>query len=420
MRPWAEPEAWRVLSARGSNNLRLCIVHAGDGGATARKAGMAGDGGAADRGGRALPAARRPGPFRVRAVVGFITDPLIRRVQTRTGWPRGAAAGVIYVAFLLVLIGVLYFIGLSVAKDAAHLLARAPEILRYQIRRFVGAGGVDLLGRRTSADQLSQQVLAGAQKAFSFTTATRIVSDVVLTLAGFFLTLVLIAYFMVGAPKLTRGAIWLIPPDRRAGVERVLPKIVPVVEHYFIGLFIIVCSTFVLAWLGWGALLHLPHALLLSVAVALLETIPALGPLASGVLAGAASLQAYSLGAVGFTIAYVIALRLFIDNVVCPLVLGRATTLPPVVVIFALIVGGLMFGLPGFLLAVPAAAAVRIVLKAVYEDPGSTGPGGRARSRRTSGTFLRAGLRRRLRPRPRACRLRARRPASGRPASARR
>ena len=211
------------------------------------------------------------------------------------------------------------------------------------------------------------EILASAQKAFSFTTATRVVSGVVLTLAGFFLTLVLIAYIMVGAPKLTRGAIWLIPPDRRAGVERLLPKIVPVVQHYFIGLFIIVCSTFVLAWLGWGALLHLPHAMLLSVAVALLETIPALGPLASGVLAGAASLQEQSLGAVGFTIVYVIALRLFIDNVVCPLVLGRATALPAVVVIFALIVGGLMFGLPGFLLAVPAAAVVRIVLKAIYE-----------------------------------------------------
>ena len=309
-------------------------------------------------------------PFAFALVVGFITEPLIRRVQTRTGWPRGAAAGVIYVAFLLVLAGVLYFVGLSVARDAAQLLAHGPEILRYEIGRFVGAGGVDLLGRRTSADELSQQILASAQKAFSFTTATRVVTDVVLALAGFFLTLVLIAYIMVGAPSLTRGAIWLIPPERRAGVERLLPKIVPVVQHYFIGLFIIVCSTFVLGWLGWGALAHLPHALLLSVAVALLETIPALGPLASGVLAGAASLQAHSLGTVWFTIAYVIALRLFIDNVVCPLVLGRATTLPPVVVIFALVMGGLLFGLPGFLLAVPAAAVVRIVLKAVYEGPG--------------------------------------------------
>jgi predicted PurR-regulated permease PerM len=314
-------------------------------------------------------------PFVLAIIVGFITDPLIRRLQTRTGWTRGAAAGVIYVAFLLVLVGVLYFVGLSVAKDVAQLLAHAPEILRYQIRRFVGAGGVDLLGRRTSADQLSQQILASAQKAFSFTTATRLVSGLVLTLAGFFLTLVLIAYIMVGAPRLTRGAVWLIPPQRRAGVERLLPKIVPVVQRYFIGLSVIVCCTFVLAWLGWGALLHLPHALLLSVAVALLETIPALGPFASGVLAGAASLQAYSLSAVGFTIAYVIALRLFVDNVVCPLVLGRATALSPVVVILALVVGGLMFGLPGFLLAVPAAATVRIVLKAIYEDQG--GGGGR-------------------------------------------
>lgn len=307
-------------------------------------------------------------PFTLAIIVGFITDPLIRRVQKWTGWPRGAAAGVVYAVLLIAAIGVVYFVGLSVAKDAEQLIAHAPEILRYQIQRFVGAGGVDLLGRKTSADQLSQEILSGAQKAFRFTTAARFASDFVFILAGFFLTLVLIAYVMVGGPKLTRGAIWLIPPDRRGGVERLLPKIVPVVQRYFVGLFIVVAVTFVLAWLGWGALLHLPHAMLLSVAVALLETIPGLGPFASGVLAGAASLQAHTLAAVGFTIAYVIALRLFIDNVVGPLVLGRATTLPAVVVIFVLVVGGLMFGIPGFLLGVPAAAVVRIVLKAIYED----------------------------------------------------
>jgi predicted PurR-regulated permease PerM len=309
-------------------------------------------------------------PFALAIIAGFITDPLVRRVQKRTRWPRGAAAGVVYVVLLLALLGVVYFIGLSVAKDVSQLVAHAPDILRYQIKRFVGAGGVDLLGRKTSADQLSEEILSGAQKALGFTAIARFASDFVLMLAGFFLTLVLIAYVMVGAPKLTRGAIWLIPPDRRGGVERLLPKIVPVVQRYFIGLFIVVCITFALGWLGWGALLHLPHAMLLSVAVALLETIPGIGPFASGVLAGAASLQAHSLTAVGFTIVYVIALRLFIDNVVGPLVLGRATTLPALVVIFALVVGGLLFGIPGFLLAVPAAAVVRIVLKAVYEDGG--------------------------------------------------
>jgi predicted PurR-regulated permease PerM len=313
-------------------------------------------------------------PFAFALIVGFITDPLIRRVQRRTGWPRAAAAGVTFVGLLVVVAGVLYVVGRSIVRDLVQLVAHGPEVLRYEIGRFVGPGGLDLLGRKTSADQLADGILASAHKAFSFGTAAHVASDVVLTLAGFFLTVVLIAYIMVSGPRLTRGAIWLIPPDRRAGVERLLPAIVPVVQRYFIGLFVIVCSTFVLAWVGWGAVLHLPHAMLLSVAVALLETVPALGPLASGVLAGAASLQAQSLNAVGFTIAYVIALRLFIDNVVCPLVLGRATTLHPVVVILALLMGGLLFGLPGFLLAVPTAAVVRIVLKAVYEDRGEPGP----------------------------------------------
>ena len=234
-------------------------------------------------------------PFAFALIVGFITDPLIRCVQARTGWPRAAAAGVT-------------FVGLAPRSGRRPLLRRAVD--------RAGPRSSSPMGRRSCATRSggssaraastcsaarpaptssADGILASAHKAFSFGRRRAVASDVVLTLAGFFLTVVLIAYIMVSGPKLTRGAIWLIPPDRRAGVERLLPMIVPVVQRYFIGLFVIVCSTFVLAWVGWGAVLHLPHAMLLSVAVALLETVPALGPLASGVLAGAASLQAQSL-----------------------------------------------------------------------------------------------------------------------------
>jgi predicted PurR-regulated permease PerM len=219
-----------------------------------------------------------------------------------------------------------------------------------------------------TADSVSSEIMSAAQKAFSFGAAYKATSDFVLMLAAFFLTWVLIAYVMIGAPKLAEGALWLVPPERRPPIRRLAPKVIPVIQRYFIGLAGVVAITFVLAWVGFGFVLHLPHALILSIAIALLETIPGLGPFLSGVLAGLASLSAHSLLAIGFTIFYVIALRLFVDNVVGPILLGRQTELPPLAVIFSLVVGGLLFGVPGFLLAVPICATARIVLAAVYED----------------------------------------------------
>jgi predicted PurR-regulated permease PerM len=51
------------------------------------------------------------------------------------------------------------------------------------------------------------------------------------------------------------------------------------------------------------------------------------------------------------------------DNLVAPLVLGRAVYLNPIVVVFAFLAGGTLFGMLGLLLAIPVAASIRVVIK---------------------------------------------------------
>ena len=114
---------------------------------------------------------------------------------------------------------------------------------------------------------------------------------VVEIVVGAFLTLVLIPYFIVSGPSLARAAIWLIPPERRPSVEHLLPRIIPVLRRYLLGVVAVVCYTAFAAWIGYGAIFHLPHAILLSIVVGLLEMIPAIGPLASGLLVAVAALQ---------------------------------------------------------------------------------------------------------------------------------
>ncbi|HEV2549021.1 MAG TPA: AI-2E family transporter [Stellaceae bacterium] len=62
-------------------------------------------------------------------------------------------------------------------------------------------------------------------------------------------------------------------------------------------------------------------------------------------------------------------LRVSIDQLVGPLVLGRMARLHPVVIIFAFLSGAVLFGVIGLLLAVPVAASIKIVLTTYCAEP---------------------------------------------------
>ena len=64
--------------------------------------------------------------------------------------------------------------------------------------------------------------------------------------------------------------------------------------------------------------------------------------------------------------AFAISLRVSIDNLVGPLVLGRAARVHPVVVIIAF---RTFFGVVGLLLAVPVVVCVKIALEHYHVEP---------------------------------------------------
>jgi len=70
---------------------------------------------------------------------------------------------------------------------------------------------------------------------------------------------------------------------------------------------------------------------------------------------------------VGFGV-FCFGLRFGIDQVVGPVVLGRAVKLPPVVVIFAFLAGGAVLGALGVIIAIPTVAIGKLALDDFYEN----------------------------------------------------
>ena len=109
------------------------------------------------------------------------------------------------------------------------------------------------------------------------------------------------------------------------------------------------------------SLIGVPYAFLLAVSAGLLEFVPFAGPLAAvaiTLVVAVFSGYAHLLGLVIFIGLY----RLFQDYVLNPYLMSAGVELHPVLVLFGVVAGEQMAGIPGMFFSVPLMAALRVVL----------------------------------------------------------
>jgi predicted PurR-regulated permease PerM len=262
-----------------------------------------------------------------------------------------------------------YAIGINAARDLLQLAGQAPAIARNLIEQATGPNGIALFGTTYTTDDIMHAITAGFRELMATGVVAKAGGLTISALFALALTFVLAPYFMISGPRLVAGAIWLIPPERRHSVVELLPKIVPMLRRYLIGIVLVVIYASTVAWIGFGLVFHLSNAVLLAITVGVLELVPVIGPLSSATLVGLVAVQQASLHAAILLVGFVVALRLSVDNLVGPLVLGSVTRLHPVVIIAGFTCGAMLFGVLGLLLAVPVAVCIKITLEHYYAEP---------------------------------------------------
>jgi predicted PurR-regulated permease PerM len=117
-----------------------------------------------------------------------------------------------------------------------------------------------------------------------------------------------------------------------------------------------------------GPILHVPFALVLAILSGVLEIIPLVGPIIAAALAGTVSFATRGTDTMVVVLVVYLVVRQVEDQVVMPLVIGRAVHLHPVITIFAVLVGLSTWGVLGGLLGVPVAAAINVTLHELYPE----------------------------------------------------
>ena len=308
-------------------------------------------------------------PLAFAAALAFVLHPLVRRLHEHLRLPRLAAVLIVYFLVLAVLGLAAWYVVAGLGGHVLKALDDAPKLLSEGIARVIGPQA-HLFGQTISANDLAKRALQAAQDWLAQPLALMTTGVIVVAApATIVLTLVTLFYFINSGRRLARGVLWLAPPSYRPDLRRLWRRIEPMLRQYVQGVALVVLYTTAAAWLVLGPVFHLPFALLLSFTVGVLELVPVVGPAASMALIGVtAVLNGGGLWAFAGFMVFAIALRVSIDEIVGPLVLGRAVTLHPVVIIIAFLIASTLFGVLGVFFAVPVAASIKIALGALYGD----------------------------------------------------
>jgi predicted PurR-regulated permease PerM len=170
-------------------------------------------------------------------------------------------------------------------------------------------------------------------------------------------------YFLAGLPQIKMFTYRLIPHSRRPRAILLGDEIFAKVGGYVLGNFITsaIAGVGTYVWLlAWGV----PYPLLLGIFVAFLDLIPVIGSSVGGLIVSLVALTV-SLPVALVTLGFYIAYRLAEDYLIVPRIMGRTVELPAIVSLVAVLVGGVLLGIVGALVAIPVAAAIRLLLQEI-------------------------------------------------------
>jgi predicted PurR-regulated permease PerM len=319
--------------------------------------------------------------FLTASVIAFTLNPLVRDLQ-RLKLPRGLSVAVVAVIFATAFIGLLVALGTVVVSETRSAAERIDTYLTEE-SSLTGQTGVEVDVDRLQAwlddhglegirieeqlDDMTESIGAGdvsgyVQDAISFAQGAAL--SVILFLFSAVLVVVISIYMLLDMPRLERSIDRRFPPHGGLPLtQRIERALWGYVKGQTILSIVIGTSAGVGMWiLGTTGLVEgaEQYALLFGLWTAVIEVIPYIGPWLSAVPPAIYALVVDPVG-----VLWVAALFVFIyqveGHVVVPNVMASALRLHPLLVIFGLLAGGALYGIPGVLVALPTMAAGRAI-----------------------------------------------------------
>ncbi len=308
-------------------------------------------------------------PFVIAALLAYLGDPLTDRLQA-LGLPRTWAVVVVFSGLLLVLAAIITVLVPVISEQIKALADAIPRyvdwantvVIPWVARRLaIDISQFDLDALRTTLSQNIREAGGAAANILSYITRSGVL------LVGWILNLLLIP---VVAFYLLRDWDLLVESIRSLLPRRIEPTITDlareandVLSAFVRGQFLVMIALGTIYSTGLG-LAGVEFALLIGLFAGLVSFVPYLGVIVGLALASVAVLfQTQDVLQLTWVILVFGIGQLLEGFVLTPWLVGDRIGLHPVVVIFAVLAGGQLFGFFGVLLALPAAAVLAVLVR---------------------------------------------------------
>jgi predicted PurR-regulated permease PerM len=290
-------------------------------------------------------------------------DPGVRFFQKRLRMKRGMATAAIMVSVLVFLGAFLAIIVPPIATEVQDFAKRVPQY----IEDLQSSGGFlgDLQEQFNLAERvqdLSQDIPRLAQSSFSSVLGfTRRVGGAVFSLLT---VLVLLIYFMASMPRLEDGIALMFPAAKRKGYRELLDKATAKIGGYVSGQLTVCLVAGICAFIAF-LIIGLPFPAALAMLVSITTLIPQVGGLVGSILCILVALFS-GIGTALATFGYVLVYQQVENYVISPRIMKNAVDLSPAAVLISVLIGGSLLGFVGALLALPLAAAAKVVVSDLW------------------------------------------------------
>jgi putative heme transporter len=288
-------------------------------------------------------------PMTFAAVLAVIFKPLVGKLERHKIKPT-LAAGLIVLGLIAVMIGVLVGTVRGVIDQADEISAVTDKALN-ELADQTDALGVDKdalndarVATEDSGPMIAEGVLAAVVSGFH---------SLIAIASGVILGALIMYYLLKDGSKFRRSVVTMVNPGLRSEVDGFIGDSCRILRDYGQGR--TVMSAIVAVVIGIAALiLGLPLVFTIIVVNFIGGYIPYIGAFLGGGLAVIVALGDGGLAEGVIMLVVVLAANLVLENFVEPKVMGRSLDIHPLIVLVVTALGGLLGGIVGLILAVPA------------------------------------------------------------------
>jgi predicted PurR-regulated permease PerM len=294
-------------------------------------------------------------------LVAILLHPVVRFLEKRR-FPRALAAVITLLGFMILLGGICFFFSHQVVRLSKDLPSLQEKVVEKweNIQDWISDKYHITNTQQTAyVNKSASGILNSAMNSVA-TTFMGIAEIVLLTIFFFIFTFFMLQYRRL----LMKFVVELFDHEHNDKVKEIITRIRSLINSYVLGLLIEMCVVATIIFISL-IIIGIKYALLISIIAGVLNIIPYLGIYTSMALALIITAATNSTGHV-VAVGVVFLVTHFLDaNVILPHIVGGKVKMNPFVTILVVLIGHLIWGIPGMFLFIPLTAMLRLVSEEV-------------------------------------------------------